>query len=87
MRPELHLHPDRLRAHAAAAHELSDVLARSVRGPDLPAHAEIERISTSVRRAVRELAELSAALHAAARAAEAADDEAERSLRRAWDRP
>lgn len=83
MRPELHLHPDRLRAHSAAADELTDVLAGSLHGPDLPADAEIERLDASVRRAIRELTELSAALSAAARAAEAADAEAGRALRRA----
>jgi hypothetical protein len=85
MRPELHLHPDRLRAHAAAAHDLTDALAGALRGPDLPADAEIERLDTSVRRAISELAELSAALGAAATAAEAADVDAERALRRAVD--
>lgn len=95
MPPELHLHPDRLRSHAATAAGLSEALRAVGPGPDLPAGggpqawdaarraAEQERLRCVLRHAVRELAELSAALAGAAAAADAADRAAARAFTRA----
>lgn len=70
MHPDVHRDPERLRGHAAAARELADVLRAALRGAEPPAagphRGELERIDTSVRRAVGELAELGDALAAAA---------------------
>lgn len=91
MRPEVHLHPDRLRSHAAVAGATSHALRAALVAPDPPAMgdpsfaAEMERLETAARRAVRELAELSVALATAASAAESADDEAAATLRAAVD--
>jgi hypothetical protein len=83
MSSELHLDPDRLRAHASAAAALSEELRCAVReAPDgVGADAEPERLRAAVGAAVRELAGLSAALAGAATAASAADAEVGRSLR------
>lgn len=78
MPSELHLNPDRLRAHAAAAAELSEELRALLPGPDLAAAATVR---TGVQRAVRELAELSAAMAGAAADVEDADREAATALR------
>lgn len=78
MASELHLHPDRLRAHAAAAAELSEELRALLPGPDLAAAAAVR---AGVERAVRELAELSAAMAGAAAGVEDADREAATALR------
>ena len=77
MRPGVHVRPERLRAHAAAAAELADSLHAVIdgRGP-----AEFD---TGLRRAVHELAELGAVLGATAAAAESADRAASLALRRA----
>jgi hypothetical protein len=67
MPPELHMHPDRLLAHAATASGLSEDLRAALRGADRgPVWGEHERLLGAVGVAVRELAELSAALAAAA---------------------
>lgn len=93
MRPEVHLRPDRLRCHAVAAADLSDSLRAGVRAPEggLPEDpsvaAELDRLRTAVRRAVRELDELAAALAAAAASAESADADAARGFGCAADRP
>jgi hypothetical protein len=83
MAPELHLDPDRLRAHAAAAAGMSEELRCALlRAPDRPGvDAEQERIRSAVAGAVRELAGLSAALAGAATASSSADAEVGRSLR------
>jgi hypothetical protein len=87
MPPAVHLRPDRLRVHAAEAADLATCL-RSVLedrpGDGAPA---LERLVTTLRRALSELGELDALLGAAADAAEHADAEAARSLHRAMDRP
>jgi thiamine monophosphate kinase len=94
MRPDIHLHPDRLRAHAAAAIDLSDGLLGSLMrvgrpsvngaAPALdPDHvAELDRLDHAVRRAVEELAGLAAALDNAATTTTAADDSAAHAFRR-----
>jgi hypothetical protein len=69
MPPELHMHPDRLLAHAATASGLSEDLRAALRGAPAdhgPVAGEHERLLGAVGVAVRELAELSAALAAAA---------------------
>jgi hypothetical protein len=76
MPPELHLHPDRLLAHAATAASLSEELRAALHDPpalDVGLVAEHERLRAAVGAAVRELAELSAVLAGAASAATAAD--------------
>ncbi len=77
MRPAVHLRPDRLRAHAAAAVELSGSLQEQLtRRPPEEAGAdlgELAELDTTVRRAARELAELGAVLATVAAAAESAD--------------
>lgn len=91
MRPDLHLLPDRLLAHAATATALSDELLGAIRGPGRPAddapafgagpeRAELERLDTALRRAVRELDELSAAIVAVIARASMADADAARAL-------
>ncbi len=76
MRPGVHVRPDRLRDHAAAAAELAGSLQAVLdgRGP-----AELD---AALRRSARELAELGAVLAAAAVAAESADRAAMLALRR-----
>jgi hypothetical protein len=80
---DLHLHPERLSAHAVAAAELSEDLRAALSGaptsPGLMGDAE-ERVHVAVYRAVRELAELAAALAGAVAAAESADGTVARSL-------
>jgi hypothetical protein len=89
MRPAVHLHPDRLRAHSAAAAELAGVLQAALarRPPAAGAASDAGRalweIDTAVRRAARELAELGAALAAVAAATESSDHDAARAMRRA----
>ena len=79
MTSQLHLRPDRLREHAAAAAGLADELGAAGRGA-IPAEPEVDRLRAAVRRAAGELAELSVALSAAASAAERADRATARSL-------
>lgn len=89
MPPELHLHPDRLLAHASAAAGFSEELLAAVRDPPAAAPglaAEQERLRAAIEVAVRELAELSAALGGAAAAATAADADALGRLREALGR-
>lgn len=89
MRPDVHRDPERLREHAAAARELADVLLAALGAPDPgpPQHrAEVDRLDTSVRRAVRELVELGDALAAAAAIGHTDVDLAAR-LHRAGDPP
>jgi hypothetical protein len=83
MAPELHLDPDRLRAHASAAAGMSEELRGALHeAPDgIVADTEQERIRAVVGGAVRELADLSAALAGAADTAGSADAEVGRSLR------
>lgn len=88
--------PERLRAHAARAEELVDLLRARCRGPRVgtrPRSAsrarvagDVDRIAADVTRAADQLAELARGLRAAAHAAEAADDTARRALltRRDW---
>jgi hypothetical protein len=71
----MHLRPDRLRAHAAEAADMTDALARLGRVP------EVGPLDTAVLRARRELAEVEMSLRTAAAAAEAADHAAEDVLR------
>jgi hypothetical protein len=78
MPPELHLHPDRLLAHAAAAAGLSEELREALGGApsaDAGLVGEQERLRVAVEAAVRDLAELSAALGGAAAGMDAADAE------------
>ncbi|HYH32107.1 MAG TPA: hypothetical protein VD903_17175 [Pseudonocardia sp.] len=83
MRPDLHLHPERLRGHAAAAAGLSEELRAALHGApvDDPGE-EPERLRNAVGLAVRELAELSAALSGAATAVHEADVEVRAALGR-----
>jgi hypothetical protein len=83
MPSELHLHPDRLRAHATAAAGLSEELRAVLRAvPELPGDGATEghRLQAALRGAVRELAEISATLAGAAAAATAADSALARVL-------
>jgi hypothetical protein len=84
MRPAVHLRPERLRAHAAAAVELSGALesARAARPRDGSGHGTAE-LDCALRRAAGELAELAAVLGAAAAAAGSADRESALALNRA----
>ena len=78
MPPELHLHPDRLCAHGAAASALSEELHAVLRQACVdggPLVDEQERLLGAVGAAVRELAELSAALGGAVAAATLAEAE------------
>jgi hypothetical protein len=83
---DLHLHPDRLGAHAGTAAELAEELHAALRGapPDGWAPDE-ERVRAAVQRAVRELTALGAALAGAAAGHEAADRAVARSLGQALD--
>jgi hypothetical protein len=86
MPPELHLHPDRLRAHGASASGLSEELRAVLRQAPVdggPLPNEQERLLGAVGVAVRELAELSAALGGAAAAATLAEAEIRARLREA----
>jgi hypothetical protein len=83
MPPELHLQPDRLRAHARSASGLADELHVTLRGA--PAGFEVERLQDAVRAAVSELAELAAALHGAAAAGDTAEAEVSATLTRLRD--
>ncbi len=83
MPPAVHLRPDRLRAHAAEATALSDVLRGAQKGRPSAAHPGLDVVDTGLHRAVRELTELAAVLIAAAHAAETADVDAARALRQA----
>jgi hypothetical protein len=82
--PELHLHPDRLRAHALVAAGLADELravsAVGASAPSVP--LPVADLRDAVCRIAGELAELSAALSAAAAAAIEGDRAAARSLAR-----
>ena len=78
----MHLRPDRLRAHAAEAADMAEVLAR-LRGAPGPAASPVD---TAVARARRELAEVEMSLRSAAAAAESAEQAAEIALRRAGGR-
>ena len=70
---DMHLHPDRLGAHAVTAAALSEELRAALHAaPDVRSPDE-ERVHGAVRRAVRELAALGAALAGAAAGYEAAD--------------
>lgn len=83
MPPQLHLHPDRLRAHAATAAGLSEDLGAVRAGSDVSRGGpRVEWLVTVVLHAVGELAELSAVLAGVAAAAEAADAQVARSLGR-----
>jgi hypothetical protein len=78
MPSELHMHPDRLLAHAATASGLSEELGAALRGAPTdrgPVWGEHERLLGAVGVAVRQLAELSAALAAAAAFATAVEAE------------
>jgi hypothetical protein len=77
MPPELHLDPDRLRAHARTASGLSEELWAVLRAaPVVAALAdERERLTGAVGAAVRELADLGATLGGAAAVAGTADAE------------
>ena len=79
----MHLRPDRLRVHAAAAAELAAALAVLSSVPE----AGAERVDAAVLRARRELAEIEAALRTAAAGAEATDEAATVAFRRAMERP
>jgi ABC-type transporter Mla subunit MlaD len=87
MPPQLHLHPERLLVHAAAASGLSDELQAVLRSaPVVDAiGAELDRLRGTAAAAARELAELSAALAGAAAAANAADADASAVLARLRD--
>ncbi|WP_219418445.1 hypothetical protein [Pseudonocardia nigra] len=89
MPPDLHLHPDRLRGHAARAAALSEDLRAVLRHVPAPQgqvlDAEQERLCALATGAARELAELSAALAAAATEAAAADTAAADRIARADD--
>lgn len=82
MQRAVHVRPDRLRAHAAAALELSGAL-QAVLGGRPEEMTELDQLDTRLRRAVRELAELNAVLAAVADAAESADRDAVRAVHRA----
>jgi hypothetical protein len=89
---ELHLHPDRLGAHAVTAAGLSEELRAALHAapPDLPPDVTAvdgERVHAAVRRAVRELAALGTALAGAAAEYEAADRDVARSFGRGGERP
>jgi hypothetical protein len=89
MPPELHLHPDRLLAHGAAASGLAEELHAALRGAPIDGEAllyEQERLLGAVSAAMRELAELSAALAGVAAAATAAESEISDRFRQALDR-
>jgi hypothetical protein len=77
----MHLRPERLRAHAADAADMTEALAKLGRAPGPAA----EPIDTAVTRARRELAEIEAALRSAAAVVEAAERAAEDALRRVGD--
>lgn len=85
MPPELHLDPDRLRAHAATVADLSEDLRVAARSAPLDPVAE--RLRDGVLRSVRELTAAGAALAAAAAAAVAADDVVTRALEQVRERP
>jgi hypothetical protein len=80
---DLHLHPERLVAHAVTAAELSEDLRAALRGAPPPhgatGEAE-EQVHAAVRRAVQELAALAAALAGAAAASSATDRAVARAL-------
>jgi hypothetical protein len=83
MPSDVHRDPDRLREHAAAAHELADVLQAALRSAPPLVHGEaMADIDVAVRRAVGELSDLAAALAAAA-AVDRADADGAEALRRA----
>jgi hypothetical protein len=77
--PELHLHPDRLGAHALVAAGLADEL-RAVGASAPSAILPVADLRDAVCRVAGELAELSAALSAAAAATIEGDRAAARSL-------
>ncbi len=77
----MHLRPDRLRAHAAAAAELAGALEALDRAP-----AVADSIDTVVLRARRGLVEVEAALRSAACGADTADRTAVAALQRIADR-
>ncbi len=79
---DLHLHPDRLGAHAVTAAELSEELRALLHGGPAEARTpDEERVQAAVLRAVRELAALGAALAGAAAEHEAADRSVVQSFR------
>jgi hypothetical protein len=90
---ELHLHPDRLGAHAVTAAGLSEELRAALHGappegfPPDPTAADEERVHAAVRRAVRDLAALGAALAGAAAEYSSADQDVARSFRQSGQRP
>ena len=79
---DVHLRPGRLRAHAAEAAELAAGLQRSLDRCPAPGAPDLDRLTTTLRRAVAELAELGAVLGAAAEAAERADGDVARQVSR-----
>ncbi len=81
MASALHLHPDRLRRHAATAAALADEL-RATGGGSPPAGSEGDRLRAAVRRTGAELAELGSVLAGAATAAERADQVSAQALHR-----
>jgi hypothetical protein len=93
MPPDLHLHPDRLRAHRAAASGLAEELHAALRGAPVDGAPidggaipfEQERLLGAVGAAVCELAELSAALGDVAAAATAAEAEIGERFRQVLD--
>jgi hypothetical protein len=81
MASELHLHPDRLRAHAASAAALADRLRTA--GDRVPAaEPDADRLRSAVLRHAAELAELGLALSVAASSTEQGDESVARSLAR-----
>lgn len=90
--PDLHRDPERLRAHAARAEELADLLRTRGRGPAVPSWSRsvrrtaviegVDEVAAAVASAADRLSELARELRAAAYAAEAADHAAGRNLRR-----
>jgi len=82
MRPTVHLRPDRLRAHATAAAELTVGLRAVLGGRPGFSSSGLDGLETTLHRALRELAELAVVLVAAAEAAEWADADAARAVRR-----
>ena len=82
MPPAVHLRPDRLRVHAAEATDLATGLRAALESGPEGDRPELDRWHTGLRRAVQELAELSAVLVAAADNAERADAAAARVLLR-----